>query len=515
MQGQDLKVLFLGGGSYTFPRYLTHYYPEIHCDVAEIDRRVTEAVQKSMGLNAACGKSFIIADSVQPADDNLLVPKPKFASIFSIARPGPAGPAERFKYYETKLKLAGAQLVENAEFDKEDVDYVLDIRTDANASSPIVDRAKELNIPTISTQQLEEMLAETSHPNIQTHIGDARQYIMRNTGDGEYDVIYGDAFNDFSVPAHLTTLEFNRDMARLLKPDGVFMANVIDIWSVSEFMGAYANTLKEVFKHVYLLSTSEEPGDSRSTFVIICSQVPLELHDLGQREEDVKGLASYLMEGALLHSVDRGGRVPVPTKSFVSDGQTTSFYTGAADVEIEISRQLTEDDYELQTAEIVRLSEPLEENRELVLDLVFQNEPFSIVVREQNKTYFLQEPEIRTKSSDLNFSVDGNTAITFLNLKPGTTVRGSVQPETVTVSLTGDGKSDSIKIPERKVRLEMERILDEGDYTLKDGVVQLHQALPKGTQVTIRGWSNEKIILTDDYCPVDNFLAKVAATRAD
>src|SRR5204863_249280 len=36
-----LNTLFLGGGSYTFPRYLRHTYPSTVCEVAEIDPSVT------------------------------------------------------------------------------------------------------------------------------------------------------------------------------------------------------------------------------------------------------------------------------------------------------------------------------------------------------------------------------------------------------------------------------------------------------------------------------------------
>ena len=47
----------------------------------------------------------------------------------------------------------------------------------------------------------------------------------------EYDFIYGDAFNDFSVPWHLTTSEFTSDVKKLLDPErGVFLANIIDIY---------------------------------------------------------------------------------------------------------------------------------------------------------------------------------------------------------------------------------------------------------------------------------------------
>ncbi|HUQ70855.1 MAG TPA: fused MFS/spermidine synthase, partial [Planctomycetaceae bacterium] len=45
-----------------------------------------------------------------------------------------------------------------------------------------------------------------------------------------YDFIYGDAFNDFGVPWHLTTREFTQKLERLLSDRGVFLANIIEIY---------------------------------------------------------------------------------------------------------------------------------------------------------------------------------------------------------------------------------------------------------------------------------------------
>ncbi len=82
---------------------------------------------------------------------------------------------------------------------------------------------------------------------IQTTIGDARNFVddrvrLNNTATkrGEkpvlYDFVYGDAFNDFSVPWHLTTREFSEKIASLLHPtEGVYLVNLIDIYPRTEF----------------------------------------------------------------------------------------------------------------------------------------------------------------------------------------------------------------------------------------------------------------------------------------
>jgi hypothetical protein len=83
---------------------------------------------------------------------------------------------------------------------------------------------------------------------ILTTIGDARNVVddrIRENRDlaaagktpNRFDFIYGDAFNDFSVPAHLTTVEFLQKLHDLLTDDGVFQGNIIDIYPRTEYPG--------------------------------------------------------------------------------------------------------------------------------------------------------------------------------------------------------------------------------------------------------------------------------------
>ena len=57
--------------------------------------------------------------------------------------------------------------------------------------------------------------------------GDARQS-LRNVADDSVDVVIGDAFGSRAVPWHLATEEFVDDVARVLRPGGVYALNVID-----------------------------------------------------------------------------------------------------------------------------------------------------------------------------------------------------------------------------------------------------------------------------------------------
>jgi spermidine synthase len=99
---------------------------------------------------------------------------------------------------------------------------------------------------------------------------------------GSYDFIFGDAFNDLSIPYHLTTKEFAMQMKGLLKPDGVLMANVIDSFKKGAFMPSYIRTLEEAFGkgNVHLITlTSDYNHIGISTFVVVASPQKLDIDD--------------------------------------------------------------------------------------------------------------------------------------------------------------------------------------------------------------------------------------------
>ena len=199
-----LSTLFLGGGAYTFPRYMQDKYPKTQCDVAEIDPAVLKANHTAMGL---------------PLDTT-----------------------------------------------------------------------------------------------IQTTIGDARQFVLKNQGIKKYDLIFGDAFNDFSVPWHLTTREFNDKLSNLMSDNGVYMINIIDVYESDKvatekaerskkpvegelkraqklggFLSSWVKTARETFPFVYVYGTESEPGEGeRETFVVVVSKKDLDLKELGKRPTDPK-----------------------------------------------------------------------------------------------------------------------------------------------------------------------------------------------------------------------------------
>ena len=109
---------------------------------------------------------------------------------------------------------------------------------------------------------------------VRTHNEDARWFAMR--ARGPYDIIFVDAFNDLSVPYHLTTREYALALQRMLAPDGVVAVNLIDDFEKGRFLGSYVRTLQSVFDDVNVIL--EEPDDvrsSQSTFVVMAGQARL------------------------------------------------------------------------------------------------------------------------------------------------------------------------------------------------------------------------------------------------
>src|SRR5918998_942425 len=62
---------------------------------------------------------------------------------------------------------------------------------------------------------------------LRVRVGDAREAV-RGTSDGGYDLVVLDVFAGARTPAHLASVEFVREVARVLAPDGRLVANVAD-----------------------------------------------------------------------------------------------------------------------------------------------------------------------------------------------------------------------------------------------------------------------------------------------
>lgn len=112
-----------------------------------------------------------------------------------------------------------------------------------------------------------------------THVGDARLFLNGANGPAPqhvYQVVQGDAFNDVSVPYHLTTREFDELVHASMTPDGIYLVNMVDSGHEGQFVQAYTNTLGAVFKNVSIYGLNGPVGHpGHATFVIVASDAPL------------------------------------------------------------------------------------------------------------------------------------------------------------------------------------------------------------------------------------------------
>ncbi len=119
---------------------------------------------------------------------------------------------------------------------------------------------------------------------IRTFNEDARLFLMELDPSRQYDLVIGDAFNDYSVPYHLTTREFNEMVRAHLTDDGIYLVNLID-GRHRLFLNAYLRTVRLTFPHVYLIPVGAGWEDSvRSTFVVVASPRSLDLEALTSQD---------------------------------------------------------------------------------------------------------------------------------------------------------------------------------------------------------------------------------------
>lgn len=95
-------------------------------------------------------------------------------------------------------------------------------------------------------------------PDLRATVGDAR-LTMQDEPSGSADVIVGDAFSSRTVPWQLMTTEWLRDVRRVLKPDGVYALNMVDLRPL-RLLRAEAATLLAAFANVRLVTIAGAGG---------------------------------------------------------------------------------------------------------------------------------------------------------------------------------------------------------------------------------------------------------------
>ena len=127
------------------------------------------------------------------------------------------------------------------------------------------------------TQAAYEDMGLSPTAKVKTINVDARLGMQALPADQKFDLILGDAFNDLSVPYHLTTQEFDRQLASRLTPTGFYLANIIDKMQGGRFIPSVVRTLKTVFPNVYVMSEFDSFNTpAQNTYVVAASMTPLD-----------------------------------------------------------------------------------------------------------------------------------------------------------------------------------------------------------------------------------------------
>ena len=117
---------------------------------------------------------------------------------------------------------------------------------------------------------------------IRVRTGDAREVLTGLTADS-VDLIVVDVFAGARIPAHLTSVDFVGEAARVLRPGGTYAANLADGAPLA-FVRGQAATVASVFAETALIGQPTVLRGRRfGNFVLLASQKPLPATDLARR----------------------------------------------------------------------------------------------------------------------------------------------------------------------------------------------------------------------------------------
>lgn len=112
---------------------------------------------------------------------------------------------------------------------------------------------------------------------IRIRIGDAREGVQRLPGAlrASCDLVVSDVYSGAQTPAHLTSVEFYRELAALLGPGGVLLVNVADGPGLA-FARRQAATIAEVLPEIGILADTQVlKGRRFGNLVVAASASPL------------------------------------------------------------------------------------------------------------------------------------------------------------------------------------------------------------------------------------------------
>ena len=129
--------------------------------------------------------------------------------------------------------------------------------------------------PKVTDAAVNYLWFDPSIGNVNILHADARVALRTSPSAQKYDVVFGDAFHDISVPAHLVTDQFTNEIAIKLRPGGVYVSNIVDKAPHPMFVFAFVRTLQLHFSSVEVwLEEGVSIDDPRVTYIVLASEKP-------------------------------------------------------------------------------------------------------------------------------------------------------------------------------------------------------------------------------------------------
>lgn len=150
-------------------------------------------------------------------------------------------------------------------------------------------------------------------PRLRLRTGDARA-VLASLPTASADVVVRDAFAEGRTPVHLTTVEFVDEVARVLRPGGLYLANVADRPPLAGARSEVASVLRHAVSGggaALLAEPSVLRGRRYGNLVLVCVRGAATEAPDGKR-----GVAATLDVRDLARE---GRRLPVPVRALVGD----------------------------------------------------------------------------------------------------------------------------------------------------------------------------------------------------
>jgi len=122
---------------------------------------------------------------------------------------------------------------------------------------------------------------------LRVHVADGRKFVQEALK--QYDIVYLDAYGPDSIPFHLATCEFLREVRRILTPGGIVVGN---LWSreSNHLYDSMVRTYQEVFDELYIFDVQ----DSRNKiFVGVPRKGKSSKEDLARRGAEISGKGGF------------------------------------------------------------------------------------------------------------------------------------------------------------------------------------------------------------------------------